>query len=273
MSDEFGDRMKGYEAVWDTKLPARMPVILRLDGNSFSKFTKSFNKPFDERMWQAMTAASKAVLDYCSGAQIAYHQSDEITILLRNDQTLNTQTFLANRIQKIASLCASTASVNFNEKIKETGATRRNAIFDCRVFVVPDSEVNNVFYWRQQDCFKNFVSTSAWHLLGEKFGKKKTFRMLQGVNTRGKIELVYNSCDVDLLDYFDRKWQYGTSIYKKESTHILKDIITEDHAKKLVSKEIDIEKEVTRSYWFVDTEIPKFSDDKNFIERLLKEKE
>ena len=37
----------------------------------------------------AMDAAAMAVIDYCSGAEFCYIQSDEISILLRNDQTLD----------------------------------------------------------------------------------------------------------------------------------------------------------------------------------------
>lgn len=34
---QLGDRMKRYESVSDGYLPSRMPVIVRLDGNSFHK--------------------------------------------------------------------------------------------------------------------------------------------------------------------------------------------------------------------------------------------
>src|SRR5690606_6640342 len=147
------------------------PVIIRLDGNSFSRLTRvlKLEKPFDERFNRAMDAAAIAVLEYCSGAQVAYVQSDEITILLRNDQTHETTPFLGNRTQKITSLTAATAAVAFSQALAaELGLEARDgvrAIFDARVFVVPPAEVNNVFLWRQFDAFKNSVSTYAyWEL-------------------------------------------------------------------------------------------------------------
>ena len=46
MTDELGDRMKLYERATDARLMRRLPVIARLDGRSFSKFTAKAEKPF-----------------------------------------------------------------------------------------------------------------------------------------------------------------------------------------------------------------------------------
>lgn len=157
-------RFKDYEDVSDYKLAARLPIILRLDGNSFSKLTKAdaFEKPFDPDFISAMTHAAKAVLDYCSGSCVAYVQSDEISILLRNDQTVNTQPFLANRIQKLVSLCAAKASVEFCDTLRSYKSEWLEAVFDCRAFTVPPSEVNNYFLWRQNSCFTNMIHSYAY---------------------------------------------------------------------------------------------------------------
>ncbi len=42
------ERMKQYEAVSQTYLMRRTPVILRLDGVAFHTFTKNFDKPLDD---------------------------------------------------------------------------------------------------------------------------------------------------------------------------------------------------------------------------------
>jgi len=48
MKDSLGDRMKSYyEDKTRIYLPRRTYTIIRLDGRSFSKFTKRFKKPFD----------------------------------------------------------------------------------------------------------------------------------------------------------------------------------------------------------------------------------
>jgi len=171
--DSMGDRMKSYETASEQILPIRLPVILRLDGNSFSRFTKvnDFKKPFDEKFDAAMNAAAKAVLSYCSGSCVAYLQSDEMTILLRNNQTVDTDPFLGNRTQKLTSLTAAKASVAFNRALTMFDIDAQ-AVFDCRAFVVPHYEVQNVFLWRQFDAFKNCISAYAYYKLKEKYGRK-----------------------------------------------------------------------------------------------------
>ena len=53
--DLFGDRMKAYEAVeTDRILDASLPIYARIDGRSFSAFTRGMQRPFDERMTGAM---------------------------------------------------------------------------------------------------------------------------------------------------------------------------------------------------------------------------
>ena len=44
----LGDRMKEYESCYGFKIPNRSYVIIRLDGKGFSKYTKAFDKPFDD---------------------------------------------------------------------------------------------------------------------------------------------------------------------------------------------------------------------------------
>lgn len=47
LAETLSDRMKEYESNTQIKLIKKLPVIVRLDGRSFSKFTKGFEKPFD----------------------------------------------------------------------------------------------------------------------------------------------------------------------------------------------------------------------------------
>jgi len=41
--------MKGFEAAANYVLDPKKPVIMRLDGHSFQRFTSKFQKPFDPR--------------------------------------------------------------------------------------------------------------------------------------------------------------------------------------------------------------------------------
>lgn len=268
---KLSKRMKGYESSSENILPSRLPIIMRLDGNSFSRLTKikNFEKPFDDRFEEAMVFAAKEIIKYCSGSQFAYTQSDEISVLLRNDMTNNTEPFLANRTQKLTSLCAAKASVAFNEQNFLNGIDT-NAIFDCRVFVVPPTEVNNYFLWRQQDCFKNFVSSYAYWNLRKKYGRKQSQKMLHGLSTDERQELIFQELGVNVND-LDIKRKQGRVIKKKTRDVPLKEIVGEDKLESLVEKgHIDDKEEVvTRSNWEVMNETPSFSKDRSFIEEIL----
>jgi tRNA(His) 5'-end guanylyltransferase len=272
----MGDRFKGYETAAEQVLPARLPIVLRLDGNSFSKLTdrEEFDKPFDPQFEGAMNAAAMAVMDYCSGAQVAYVQSDEISILLRNDMTHRTQPFLANRTQKIASLCAATSAVAFNRENREHGIDTE-AIFDCRAFVLPPEDVVNYFLWRQRDAFKNCISSFAYHELRKLRGRKTAQKMLHGKSTDERQELIFQELGVNPNDIpIHRK--RGRCVYRENREVPLADTFDDpDRARMLYDAGHidDLDRMVIRSFWEIDEEIPMFSSNRDYIGKYLVDEE
>ena len=260
---QLSDRMKEYEDVWDQRLPRRIPVIIRIDGNSFSKYTKQcdFKKPFDEQLMLAMSQTTKALLEYCSGAVLGYTQSDEISILLRNDQTIQTDPFLGNRIQKICSLLGSVAGVAFEEAIKyckTIGIVPQNkyATFDCRVFTLPNEvEVNNYFLWRQQDAFKNCVSSYCYH--SKIPGATKA---VHGLSTSERQEWLFQNLDLNIND--TPSWHRRGHCLRKMTYElpINKAGLSEKAIENLGNKTT-----VTRSFWEPDFNTPLFSEDTNYV--------
>jgi hypothetical protein len=60
-SDELGDRMKAYEAAETGRVfDAMLPIYARMDGRSFSRFTRGMERPFDQRLALAMVANDQA---------------------------------------------------------------------------------------------------------------------------------------------------------------------------------------------------------------------
>lgn len=255
--------MKRYESVSDGYLPSRMPIIVRLDGNSFHKFTNMYcERPFDEDFHRAMMKATEEVLSYCSGPIKGYTQSDEISILLRNDQSLETEPFLANRIQKMTSLLASKCSVAFNrEFIKGSPLSSRiisyesfkDQIFDCRVFVLPESEVENYFRWRELDAFKNCVSICCYTWLANKVGKKTAMKMVDGKTTDERQEILWNELGLNVSKLPD--WQKrGAYLTRNNYTVKLSETMQEEQYKNLLEKGIVLkDQEVMRSKWEVNS--------------------
>jgi tRNA(His) guanylyltransferase len=165
--DEFGDRMKEYEMMEaGRKFLPLLPVVARLDGKNFSKWTQGLERPYDERMSKVMVEVTKVLVDK-THATIAYTQSDEITCVYYSDD-YKSQIYFDGRIMKMTSVLASIASVNFNiEAHIHLGAHtmfKPPAYFDCRCWQVPNIiELINTILWRELDCTKNSVSMATHH--------------------------------------------------------------------------------------------------------------
>lgn len=166
--DSLGDRMKNYEDVVRNKLMRRTPVIIRLDGKAFHTWTKGLDRPHDDTFISIMANVMKYVCDNVQGAAFAYCQSDEISILLRDYDNLNTEAWFDNNIQKMVSISASLATAKFNELASQNFDDKPLAMFDSRVFNIPKDEVVNYFIWRQNDAVRNSIRTVATHYLGHK---------------------------------------------------------------------------------------------------------
>lgn len=198
IKNSLSNRMKSYEAVNDTALMKKCPVVLRFDGVAFHTFTKGFKKPFDDLL---ITTMQETMLDLCKniqGAVFGYTQSDEISIVLIDYQTYETDAWMKYRLEKICSIGGSMASRFFNknfiknvellksenkfENVVELAKYERKiftADFDCRAFNVPKEDVCNCILWRQQDAEKNSVQMLAQSLYTYKELDKISVKMLQ----------------------------------------------------------------------------------------------
>lgn len=256
---KLGDRMKQYEYVTRTYLPCRMPVIVRIDGRSFHTFTKGFTKPFDALLSDAMARTASKLLESVEGCVFAYAQSDEISLLLKNDQTLETNAWFDNNLSKIISLSASIATLYFNRYFAESmdayeenwnidekvmnayyKAIDKGATFDARAFVIPEGEVVNYFIWRQEDATKNSIQMVAQANFPHK--------QLQGLNCSQLQEKLFQEKGINWGEDTLTKYKRGIAVYKKE---------------------IEVETPngvVMRNKAFIDEGIPIFTQDRKFIE-------
>jgi tRNA(His) 5'-end guanylyltransferase len=82
MGDSLGDRMKDHEKRARVSIGKGQPVIMRIDGKAFHTYTKGCERPFDPNLINAMNECAKALCKEIQGAQMAYVQSDEISILI-----------------------------------------------------------------------------------------------------------------------------------------------------------------------------------------------
>lgn len=187
VNDALGTRMKEYyEAIPKMRLMRRTPVAIRLDGRAFHTFTRGFEKPFDEILVKSMQDTMKYLCEEIQGCVFGYTQSDEITLILIDYQTLDTDAWFGWEVQKMCSIAASMATLAFNKyfdynlrwnydiehamqypedcteealKLIQTycNASTRGATFDARCFNIPKEEVCNLILWRQLDAARNSI--------------------------------------------------------------------------------------------------------------------
>jgi tRNA(His) 5'-end guanylyltransferase len=207
--DQFGTRMKAYEQASEIYLDKSQYTIVRIDGHGFSKWTKGFQKPFDDLLVNIMSETSKALMDEFH-AVVSYSQSDEITLIFLPDNNL----IYSGRVQKLASLTAGFATMVFNKLLNDetskwcdfapTDALKSDSVkvdnrckflqskvgkafFDARVFQVPtDAEAFNQLLWRTKDCERNSKNVFAQSILSHKECQNLTSNQLVELcNTTG----------------------------------------------------------------------------------------
>jgi tRNA(His) guanylyltransferase len=181
MQDNLGDRMKRYEGQ-SLKVMPRTPCIIRVDGRAFHSLLRGSKKPFDPHVIAAMNLTATSLIEEIGNVKMAYIQSDEISLLLTDYATFNTQQWFDGVINKMVSISASVAAVSFSF------VYGKRAAFDSRVFSLPKEEVCNYFIWRQKDWERNSVQMlarsfySAKELQGKKIPEQHDMILAAGGN-------------------------------------------------------------------------------------------
>jgi tRNA(His) 5'-end guanylyltransferase len=258
----LGTRMKEYEAVSKNHLMRRTPVVIRLDGKAFHTFTRGLNKPFDSDFVTMMQQTMLHLCENIQGCVLGYTQSDEITLVLVDYQNRDSCAWFDNQVQKIASISASMATLYFNRELSEmlrdleedlaaadyslpqahmyeTNSKKYDkwydkeyrAVFDSRVFNLPQYEVINNLIWRQQDATRNSINSVAQSLFSHK--------ELQGISSKDLQNKMLTERDVNWNDY---------PTHLKRGCCAIKD---------------------SEGKWVLDINIPIFTEDRNYIDRLV----
>lgn len=187
--DVFGDRMKGYEKdIPFPKFSADQYVYMRIDGRSFSKFTKNLvkaghiKKPRDHNFEGVFHKAVKGTMKEFP-IITAFHQSDEISLLFDTGNAESSELPFGGKSQKLLSVIPSYFTASFISAFHEIYDFNPLASFDARIAVFPNKvEAVNMFVWRYQDARRNLIQDIAHHT----YGAKK----LHKVSTKDKYEMI-----------------------------------------------------------------------------------
>ena len=117
------------------------------------------------------------------------------------------------------------------------------AMFDSRVFTLPKEEVVNCLIWRQQDATRNSIQS-----VGQ---ANFSHTQLHGKNCSDIQDMLMLEKGINWNDY-PTHLKRGTCCIKKPFK------INEG-----------TEQEAIRNKWILDTEIPIFTQDKDYVNRLI----
>ena len=272
----LGDRMKNnYENITRYYLTRRMPVIIRVDGRSFHTFTKGFKKPFDDVLVKTMQDTMKYLCENVQGCVLGYTQSDEISLVLTDYAELTTDAWFGNNLQKMCSVSASMATLAFNKAFNDNivkyidnnldadcgvtkdlteyikiliNARNKGAMFDSRVFTIPKEEVCNYFIWRQQDSTRNSIQSVGQANFSQ--------RELNGKSCNDIQDMLMTQKSINWNDY-------ATTLKRGSCCIKIDDGITKYDE---VGNICDY---VPSSKWVIDNEIPIFTQNRNYVEKLI----
>ena len=272
----LGDRMKNnYENITRYYLTRRMPVIIRVDGRSFNTFTKGFKKPFDDVLVKTMQDTMKYLCENIQGCVLGYTQSDEISLILTDYAELTTDAWFGNNLQKMCSVSASMATLTFNKAFNDNivkyidnnldadcgvtkdlteytkiliNARNKGAMFDSRVFTIPKEEVCNYFIWRQQDSTRNSIQSVGQANFSQ--------RELNGKSCNDIQDMLMTQKSINWNDY-------ATTLKRGSCCIKIDDGITKYDE---VGNICDY---IPSSKWVIDNEIPIFTQDRNYVEKLI----
>jgi tRNA(His) 5'-end guanylyltransferase len=198
----------------------------------------------------------KYLCENIQGCVIGYTQSDEITLILIDYQTLTTSAWFDYEVQKLCSVGASMATMKFNQEFHKNvlqycgehigldcedsikyetilqSAAAKGAMFDCRCFNIPKEEVTNLILWRQLDATRNSIE-----MVGRAYFSHKE---LMYKNTDKIQDMLWNKFKINWND-FPTKYKRGSTCIKDEEGH-----------------------------WFIDNEMPILKDaGRGYVEMLI----
>lgn len=272
----LGDRMKNnYENISRYYLTRRMPVIIRLDMKAGHTFTKGLKKPFDDIFVKTMQDTMKYLCENIQGCVLGYTQSDEISLVLTDYAELTTDAWFGNNLQKMCSVSASMATLAFNKAFNDNivkyidnnldadcgvtkdlteytkiliNARNKGAMFDSRVFTIPKEEVCNALIWRQQDATRNSIQS-----VGQaNFSQKE----LHGKSCNNIQDMLMTQKGINWNDY-------ATTLKRGSCCIKIDDSITK------YDEVGNISDYIQRSKWVIDDEIPIFTKNINYVEKLI----
>jgi tRNA(His) 5'-end guanylyltransferase len=255
MLQSLRERIKSYAEISDQKLLPKLPIIISINGRQFRKITSLLEKPFDVRFFELMASSAIKLMNEVDGSTFAFVFNDEITLISRNDQTLDTEPYYDGKTQKIASATAAIATLEFNALAKEKNIEFfGDPIFTSQAFVVPHiGEAINLLVSKQQQAFYTAVYQMCFHLMTKQYDADRVRDILNNKTIEEKIDILKEDFGRNINDE-PPAVRSGVGIYRGNKVFVI------DGVEKMKRKII------------INTELPDFAKEIGFLGKILGEK-
>lgn len=246
---KLSDRIQTYAHTYAYKLLPKLPIIVNLNGRGFNKLTSLLEKPFCKELDEAFYLTMLNVAQGAEGTVFGYKHNDEMTFILRNDQSQETKPWYDGDIQKINSVICSMATMQFNKCISSFDlSVSGDPLFITSVFCVPNlTEAANILIYKQQHALQASINQACFYnLLDNNYDKYQIKEMLQDLSVDEKRDLLQQRCGISFSDY-PKAFRRGVATYRT---------LTETSGG-------------YRNKWTLDADLPIFSQDHKFLGDLI----
>lgn len=247
------ERIELYEEPTNLKLIRKLPVITILNGRSFKKTTSLLPKPFSTEFMELMCGTMIKLAQEVDGTVFSYSFNDEIVIISRNDQSNDTGAWYDNNVQKIVSVSASIATLEFNRLARINDVQLfGDPVFYAKTFVVANIvEAINVLVAKQQQAFHSALHMACYYELLKKHNHETVRQALIDKTATAKAELLFEECNTDFNNY-PLPFRRGIATYRVPT------LVASDMGEKFKDKLI------------LDMEIPLFTKEHEFLGNIFK---
>lgn len=244
------ERVDSYEEPTNLKLIRKLPVITILNGRSFKKITSLLPKPFASEFMELMCATMVKLSQEMDGTIFSYSFNDEIVIISRNDQSIETGAWYDNNVQKIVSASASIATLEFNRIARLNDVQLfGDPVFIAKTFIVPNAmEAINTLISKQQQAFHSALHMTCFYELLKKHDIDTVRQTLMEKTAAAKAEILSEECGVE-FNALSLPFRRGMAVYRIPTL---------------------VDGDEVRNKLMVDLEIPLFTKNHDFLGNIFK---
>jgi tRNA(His) 5'-end guanylyltransferase len=248
----LSERIALYAENSNIKLLPKLPVIISLELRSANRLTSLLPKPFHLPFNEAMSKAMVRLIQEVDGAVFGFSFSDEIVLVLRNDQSRETTPFYNNAAQRIASVSSSIATIEFAQSASSNDLQLLgDAVFVGSCFAVPNiGEAINAVISFQNRAISKAINQACLAALTTRYQIGEVLDTLARKSIQAKLDLLFEECGIRFEDY-PEAFRRGVASYR------IQKIIENDGV------------EVIRPKIILDGALPVFSSEPDFLRTIL----